>query len=242
MKIKYKVLSLSIVLCMAAPVHANPGAAARAAEIFRAQQAAAQAARAQSAARAANLARKAGQVQFAQQEAARQLRAAAEQQAVRQAAVRHDDFLRISAEQVRVNKLNLGVQSHVKQQVDIAARKQVTQPVARVTTFNSHAAPGLVYRADTKPTLTYVGKVKNPPRYPARQAEHIRNPKSERTVDTNWTIVGGAPGGNAELLSVAERAAYDAHLHYGSKLNMNLTLTNMKLPMAEAKYLAATKL
>lgn len=228
--------AVALALVTVTPVsHANPGAAAaRAAEALRTQRAAVQAAAEQKAVRTANAAAQTNRVHHANQVAAARSRAAFEHQARRQAAGRHTEFLRVNAQQVQANRQRLAIQSHVKQQVDIAKRNLPSKPVTRVEAFNNNANPGLVYQRRTGASDVYIGQTKDLPRYPVRQSEHARNLKSQ----SSYELVGGAPGGNRDLLRVAEQAAYDAQSKYAVKLNLNLT--NAIRPMAPGKYNAAT--
>lgn len=214
---------------------ANPAlAAARAAEALRSQQAAARIASEQNAARAASVAAQANRTRYAQQTAAAQSRAAFEQQARSQAAFRHTEFLRVNAQQAQANKQRLAIQSHIKQQVDIAKRNLPARPVARMTTFNNNANAGLIYQRRTGASDVYIGQTKNLQRFPVRQTEHAK----KLNTTSSYQLVGGAPGGDRTLLRVAEQAAYDAQNKYSAKMALNVT--NAIRPMAEVKYMTAT--
>ena len=172
----------------------------------------------------------------AQQIAAAQSRATFEQQANRQAATRHTEFLRVTAQQAEANRQRFAIESYVEKQVEIAKRNLPTRPVTRMTTaFNNNANPGLIYQRRSAYDV-YIGQTKSFQRYQARQTEH----KRALNKSFSFKIVGSVAGGNKKLLRVAEQAAYDAQEKYARKLN--LSMANAIRPMAKQKYLEATKL
>lgn len=220
-------------VCAAHIVLADPGlAAARAIEALRSQQAAARAIAEQNAVRAARVASEANRANYAREVAAARSRATFEQQASRQAATRHTEFLHASSQQAQINRQRLAIQSHVKQQVDIAKLNLPTKPVTRMAVFNNNANPGLIYQRRTGASDVYIGQTKNLQRFPVRQTEHAKT----LSRPSSYELVGGAPSGDWRLLRVAEQAAYNAQARYGAKMN----LTNAIRPMAESKYVTAT--
>lgn len=233
MNMKYIWLLMASILCFSQMTHANPSAAARAAEAIRKQQAAVRIAQEQST-RAMNAAAQSRRIEYAKQTAAARSRAAFEQQARTQAAAKHTEFLRVNAQQAQANRQRLAIQSHVKQQVDIAKKTIPVRQTTRVGAFNNNANPGLIYQRRTAPSDVYIGQTKNLQRYPVRQAEH----EKKMRMSSTYELVGGAPAGNSRLLRVAEQAAYDVQSKYATKLNLNLK--NAIRPMSEPKYLKVT--
>ena len=240
---------LIMAMIFAPTISANPAsAAARAAQAMNA-------ARQAQAIRVANAARETARINQARIVHTQQINTTRKALAVKktvqnQATAKHTEFLRVNAQQAKVNQQNLRIAAVNKAALDqgvkarIGAssmkRTDVFNNVAnsRVRAFNNNANPQLVYsvRINPKstPNVAYTGQTKGLGRYPVRQGEHIANHKSPINHNSTWTLVGAAPQGNPHLLRYVEQASIQAH-----KSNaVGLTLTNKISAMAAPKFSA----